>query len=116
MWKSFRSAHFGLLMLHSGTNQQPSADAQHTLNFARITHAPLEDLYSIEDEDNVEVSVEEKSVIRDEHGHVVFTTECHLIAPCVVAPGSLTITSAFMFFAVDEDHDDFKRLDSKVSE
>ena len=64
----------------------------------------------------MEVPVDEKSIVRDEHGHVVFTTECHLIAPCVVAPGSLTITSTFMFFAVDEEHDEFKKLDTKVSD
>ena len=52
---------------------------------------------------------------RDVSGHVVFTTSCHLIAPCVIAPGSLTVTSKALFFTVDEENSDYQKLDPKVS-
>ena len=58
--------------------------------------------------------MDEKGLGRDVTGHVIFSTPCHLIAPCVVAPGSLTITSTALFFTVDEDDADYQKLDPKV--
>ena len=52
---------------------------------------------------------------RDVSGHVVFTALCHLIAPCVVAPGSLTVTSEAVFFSVEEENPEYQELDPKVS-
>ena len=58
--------------------------------------------------------IEDRNLGRDVSGHVVFTTSCHLIAPCVVAPGSLTVTSEALFFAVDEENPEYQKLDPKV--
>ena len=89
------------------------ADTQ-PLNFAKLTSSQAEDSYSLSEEDVTEASAEERGLGRDLSDHVVFSTSCHLIAPCVVAPGSLTITSSAMFFTVDEDEPECKNLDPKV--
>ena len=58
--------------------------------------------------------IEERNLGRDVSGHVIFTSSCHLIAPCVVAPGSLTVTSEAVFFTVDEENPEYQKLDPKV--
>lgn len=45
-----------------------------------------------------------------------FSTKCRLIAPGVVVPGMLSITQAEMFFEVDEDDAEYKKMDPEVSE
>ncbi len=47
-------------------------------------------------------------------GPVVYSTPCDLIAPCLICKGTLSITSSEMYFEVDEDDAEFKKLDSKV--
>lgn len=49
-------------------------------------------------------------------GPVSFSTKCKLIAPGVVVPGMLSITQAEMFFEVDEDDAEYKKMDPEVSE
>ncbi|KAF8782287.1 Neurobeachin like protein [Argiope bruennichi] len=44
-------------------------------------------------------------------GPVSFSTKCRLIAPGVVVPGMLSITQAEMFFEVDEDDSEYKKMD-----
>ncbi|GFQ75622.1 neurobeachin, partial [Trichonephila clavata] len=44
-------------------------------------------------------------------GPVSFSTKCRLIAPGVVVPGMLSITQAEMFFEVDEDDAEYKKMD-----
>ncbi|KFM61720.1 Neurobeachin, partial [Stegodyphus mimosarum] len=44
-------------------------------------------------------------------GPVSFSTKCRLIAPGVVVPGMLSITQAEMFFEVDEDDTEYKKMD-----
>ena len=103
-----------ILQFRQGANQDLSATPQH-LNFAKISSAKAEDSYSLDEEEIAEMVIEERSLSRDVSGHVVFTTLCHLIAPCVVAPGSLTVTSEAVFFAVDEENPEYQKLDPKVS-
>ena len=47
-------------------------------------------------------------------GPVVYSTPASLIAPCVVAKGTLSITSSEMYFEVDEEEPAYKELDAKV--
>ncbi|XP_055933664.1 neurobeachin-like isoform X4 [Argiope bruennichi] len=47
-------------------------------------------------------------------GPVSFSTKCRLIAPGVVVPGMLSITQAEMFFEVDEDDSEYKKMDPEV--
>lgn len=43
------------------------------------------------------------------------STKGKLIAPGIIAPGMISITSSELYFEVDEEDDEFKRLDSEVS-
>ncbi|GIY82275.1 neurobeachin [Caerostris extrusa] len=47
-------------------------------------------------------------------GPVSFSTKCRLIAPGVVVPGMLSITQAEMFFEVDEDDTEYKKMDPEL--
>ena len=48
-------------------------------------------------------------------GPVVLSTPAQLIAPVVVAKGTLSITTTEIYFEVDEDDPAFKKIDTKVS-
>lgn len=67
------------------------------------------------EEEIAEMVIEDRSMGRDVSGHVVFTSSCNMIAPCVVAPGTLTVTSEALFFTVDEENPEYQKLDPKVS-
>lgn len=105
---------FFSLIRYSGEDLSLTA-APHHLNFATISSAKAEDSYSLNEEEIAEIIVEDRSLGRDVSGHVVFTAPCHLIAPCVLAPGSLTVTSEALFFTVDEENTEYQKLDPKVS-
>ena len=98
-----------------GGDRSLTTAPQH-LNFAKISSAKAEDSYSLDEEEEIaEIIIEDRSLGRDVSGHVVFTTSCHLIAPCVFAPGTLTVTSEALFFTVEEDNPEYQKLDPKVS-
>ncbi|KAI8508856.1 hypothetical protein Bbelb_139550 [Branchiostoma belcheri] len=62
--------------------------------------------------DPEELLLEEKEL--DElAGPVAFSTPCSLIAPAVVAKGTLSITAAELYFEVDEEDPSYKKLDPK---
>lgn len=46
---------------------------------------------------------------------MVLSTPAQLIAPVVVAKGTLSITTTEIYFEVDEDDPAFKKIDAKVS-
>ena len=48
-------------------------------------------------------------------GPVVLSSSAQLVAPVLVARGTLSITTSEIYFEVDEDDPAFKRADSKVS-
>lgn len=43
------------------------------------------------------------------------STKVKLIAPGIVAPGIMSITSTELYFEVDEEDSEFKKIDSEVS-
>lgn len=47
-------------------------------------------------------------------GPVVLSSPAQLVAPVLVARGTLSITTSEMYFEVDEDEPAFKRADAKV--
>lgn len=47
-------------------------------------------------------------------GPVVLSTPAQLVAPVVVARGTLSITTTEIYFEVDEDDPTFKKTDAKV--
>lgn len=48
-------------------------------------------------------------------GPVNMSTKAKLIAPGVVTPGIMSITSAELYFEVDEEDGEFKKIDAEVS-
>lgn len=48
-------------------------------------------------------------------GPVVLSTPAQLVAPVVVARGTLSITTTEIYFEVDEDDPAFKKIDAKVN-
>lgn len=48
-------------------------------------------------------------------GPVVLSSSAQLVAPVLVARGTLSITTSEIYFEVDEDDPAFKRVDPKVS-
>ncbi|XP_071511589.1 neurobeachin-like isoform X5 [Diadema antillarum] len=65
--------------------------------------------------DEDDTSLQEDAELENElEGPVVYTTTAHMIAPCVVVKGTLSITSAEMYFEVDEEDNTFKEADPKV--
>lgn len=49
-------------------------------------------------------------------GPVSLSTPAQLIAPSIVMKGTLSVTSFELYFEVDEDDPNFKKIDSKVRE
>lgn len=49
-------------------------------------------------------------------GPVNISTKAKLIAPGIVAPGMVSITSSELYFEVDEDDEEFKKIDTEVSQ
>lgn len=42
------------------------------------------------------------------------STKAKLVAPGIVAPGMVSITSTELYFEVDEDDEEFKKVDTEV--
>lgn len=48
-------------------------------------------------------------------GPVNISTKGKLIAPGIVAPGIISVTSTELYFEVDEDDPEFKKIDNEVN-
>ncbi|GCC26561.1 hypothetical protein chiPu_0004978, partial [Chiloscyllium punctatum] len=64
--------------------------------------------------DDDTVSLLQEKEIDNLAGPVVLSTPAQLIAPVVVAKGTLSITTTEIYFEVDEDDQGFKKIDPKV--
>ncbi|KAF6084574.1 neurobeachin [Phyllostomus discolor] len=64
--------------------------------------------------DDDAVSLLQEKEVDNLAGPVVLSTPAQLIAPVVVAKGTLSITTAEIYFEVDEDDPAFKKIDTKV--
>lgn len=49
-------------------------------------------------------------------GPVNMSTKAKLIAPGIVSPGIMSITSTELYFEVDEEDPEFKKIDPEVSD
>ena len=47
-------------------------------------------------------------------GPINISTTAVLVSPGVAVPGQISITSSEVYFEVDEDHHDFKKIDPQV--
>lgn len=48
-------------------------------------------------------------------GKVVLSCQCFVLAPCVQAHGSLTITTSALYFTADEESEDYQQIDPQVN-
>ncbi|XP_070138393.1 neurobeachin isoform X15 [Drosophila bipectinata] len=64
--------------------------------------------------DDAELLIEDRELDLDLTGPVNISTKARLIAPGLVAPGTVSITSTEMFFEVDEEHPEFQKIDTEV--
>lgn len=64
--------------------------------------------------DDSELMIDDRDLDTDLNGPVNISTKAKLIAPGLVAPGIVSITSAELYFEVDEDDEEFKKIDCEV--
>ncbi|XP_044749150.1 neurobeachin isoform X2 [Coccinella septempunctata] len=64
--------------------------------------------------DDSELLMDDRELDTDLTGPVNISTKAKLIAPGVVAPGIVSITSTELYFEVDEEDENFKKVDSEV--
>ncbi|XP_058063473.1 neurobeachin [Anopheles bellator] len=64
--------------------------------------------------DDSELLIEDRELDLDLTGPVNISTKAKLIAPGVVAPGTMSITSTEMYFEVDEENGEFQSIDTEV--
>ncbi|XP_055684440.1 neurobeachin isoform X15 [Lutzomyia longipalpis] len=64
--------------------------------------------------DDSELLIEDRELDLDLTGPVNISTKAKLIAPGVVAPGTVSITTTEMYFEVDEDSPEFQKIESDV--
>uniref|UniRef100_A0A182N1I2 Neurobeachin n=1 Tax=Anopheles dirus TaxID=7168 RepID=A0A182N1I2_9DIPT len=64
--------------------------------------------------DDSELLIEDRELDLDLTGPVNISTKAKLIAPGLVAPGTMSITSTEMYFEVDEENGEFQTIDQEV--
>lgn len=64
--------------------------------------------------DDSELLIEDRELDLDLTGPVNISTKAKLIAPGLVAPGTMSITATEMYFEVDEENEEFQKIDSEV--
>jgi hypothetical protein len=64
--------------------------------------------------DDSELLIEDRELDLDLTGPVNISTKAKLIAPGLVAPGTMSITSTEMYFEVDEENVEFQSIDQEV--
>ncbi|XP_035904488.1 neurobeachin isoform X4 [Anopheles stephensi] len=64
--------------------------------------------------DDSELLIEDRELDLDLTGPVNISTKAKLIAPGLVAPGTMSITSTEMYFEVDEENGEFQQIDQEV--
>ncbi|KAK9700943.1 Neurobeachin/BDCP, DUF4704 alpha solenoid region [Popillia japonica] len=65
--------------------------------------------------DDNELLIDDRELDSDATGPVNISTKARLIAPGIVAPGMVSITSSELYFEVDEEDEEFKKMDAEVS-
>lgn len=64
--------------------------------------------------DDSELLIEDRELDLDLTGPVNISTKAKLIAPGLVTPGTMSITATEMYFEVDEENEEFQKIDSEV--
>ncbi|XP_053616649.1 neurobeachin isoform X5 [Plodia interpunctella] len=64
--------------------------------------------------DDAELLVDDREIDADLTGPVNISTKAKLVAPGLVAPGTVSLTSTELYFEVDEDDLEYKKIDPEV--
>ncbi|NWY46375.1 NBEA protein, partial [Sylvia atricapilla] len=84
-----------------------------TFRKKNVVNQNAETFFLLEGDDDKKSLLQEKEIVFFA-GPVVLSTPAQLIAPVVVAKGTLSITTTEIYFEVDEDDSAFKKIDPKV--
>ncbi|XP_016052758.1 PREDICTED: neurobeachin isoform X5 [Miniopterus natalensis] len=112
---AFGSTHAEALLkatVEYGT-EEDVVKSKKTFRSQAIVNQNAETELMLEGDDDA-VSLLQEKEIDNLAGPVVLSTPAQLIAPVVVAKGTLSITTTEIYFEVDEDDPAFKKIDAKV--
>nr|XP_023681770.1 neurobeachin [Paramormyrops kingsleyae] len=113
---AFGSTHADVLLKdleEYGTEEDEAVKSRKALRSqAVVTQSPEMELMLEGDDDAVSLLQEKE--MDNLAGPVVLSTPAQLIAPVVVARGTLSITTSEIYFEVDEDDPAFKKINAKV--
>ncbi|KAM7032183.1 neurobeachin isoform 2-T2 [Passerculus sandwichensis] len=94
-------------------NEEDVVKSKKTFRSQAVVNQNAETELMLEGDDDA-VSLLQEKEIDNLAGPVVLSTPAQLIAPVVVAKGTLSITTTEIYFEVDEDDSAFKKIDPKV--
>ncbi|XP_075598117.1 neurobeachin isoform X5 [Balearica regulorum gibbericeps] len=112
---AFGSTHSDALLkaaVEYGT-EEDVVKSKKTFRSQAVVNQNAETELMLEGDDDA-VSLLQEKEIDNLAGPVVLSTPAQLIAPVVVAKGTLSITTTEIYFEVDEDDSAFKKIDPKV--
>uniref|UniRef100_A0A8D0DQJ4 Neurobeachin n=1 Tax=Salvator merianae TaxID=96440 RepID=A0A8D0DQJ4_SALMN len=109
---AFGSTHSDAL-LKSAVEYEDILKSKKTFRSQAVVNQNAETELMLEGDDDA-VSLLQEKEIDNLAGPVVLSTPAQLIAPVVVAKGTLSITTTEIYFEVDEDDPAFKKIDPKV--
>ncbi|NXD91051.1 NBEA protein, partial [Chaetorhynchus papuensis] len=112
---AFGSTHADALLkaaVEYGT-EEDVVKSKKTFRSQAVVNQNAETELMLEGDDDA-VSLLQEKEIDNLAGPVVLSTPAQLIAPVVVAKGTLSITTTEIYFEVDEDDSAFKKIDAKV--
>nr|XP_030130086.3 neurobeachin isoform X14 [Taeniopygia guttata] len=112
---AFGSTHADALLkaaVEYGT-EEDVVKSKKTFRSQAVVNQNAETELMLEGDDDA-VSLLQEKEIDNLAGPVVLSTPAQLIAPVVVAKGTLSITTTEIYFEVDEDDSAFKKIDPKV--
>uniref|UniRef100_A0A672UI76 Neurobeachin n=1 Tax=Strigops habroptila TaxID=2489341 RepID=A0A672UI76_STRHB len=109
---AFGSTHSDAL-LKAAVEYEDVVKSKKTFRSQAVVNQNAETELMLEGDDDA-VSLLQEKEIDNLAGPVVLSTPAQLIAPVVVAKGTLSITTTEIYFEVDEDDPAFKKIDPKV--
>ncbi|KAM6447526.1 neurobeachin isoform 3-T3 [Liasis olivaceus] len=112
---AFGSTHSDALLKAAGEygTEEDVVKSKKTFRSQAVVNQNAETELMLEGDDDA-VSLLQEKEIDNLAGPVVLSTPAQLIAPVVVAKGTLSITTTEIYFEVDEDDSAFKKIDAKV--
>ncbi|KAI1893596.1 hypothetical protein AGOR_G00125350 [Albula goreensis] len=96
-----------------GTEEDEMVKSKKAFRSQAVVNQNPETELMLEGDDDA-VSLLQEKEIDNLAGPVVLSTPAQLVAPVIVARGTLSITTTEIYFEVDEDDSAFKKIDAKV--